>query len=114
VRPHRHLAPGKTEALVLLRGALGFVPFLDDGTPDRAHFTLMHRERGALVVDCREGVWHTFFALEPDTVVYEVKHGPFHAETDKEFAPWAPAEGSAGAAAYLARIETQFRAVSGS
>src|SRR5688572_11453773 len=34
IRPHRHYTPPKAEALVLLSGSLGFVPFLEDGTPD--------------------------------------------------------------------------------
>ncbi|MGD8861079.1 MAG: hypothetical protein PVI30_13820 [Myxococcales bacterium] len=36
-------------------------------------------------------------ALEPDTLIYEVKPGPWSAATDKSFAPWAPAEGDPGA-----------------
>ena len=31
--------------------------------------------------------------LEPDTVILEVKKGPYDANTDKKFASWAPAEG---------------------
>jgi hypothetical protein len=59
-------------------------------------------------VDCREGVWHTFFALEPDTVVFEVKAGPHDAATDKEAAPWAPDENSPDAAAYLQHLRKLF------
>lgn len=109
VRPHRHISPPKAEALVLLRGAVGFVTFLDDGTPDRDGFVLLHQLRGAVALDCREGVWHTFFALEPDTVLYEAKNGPFDAATDKEAAPWAPPEGTAAAGPYLERLEDEFR-----
>jgi len=54
-------------------------------------------------------VWHTFFALEPDTVLYEAKNGPFDAATDKESPPWAPTEGAAEAAPYLEQLETLFR-----
>jgi hypothetical protein len=31
VRPHRHLDPPKTEAWIVLRGAVLFVTFFDDG-----------------------------------------------------------------------------------
>jgi cupin fold WbuC family metalloprotein len=101
-RPHRHTQPGKSETIMLLSGSLGFVTFSDDGTPlDLIH---LHPTK-SLAVDCREGVWHTFVALEPDTVVLEVKAGPHEAATDKEFASWAPEEGSDDAQAYLARLK---------
>jgi cupin fold WbuC family metalloprotein len=108
VRPHRHLSPPKAESLVLLAGSVGVVPFLDDGTPDRENFVLLDKTRGVLAVDFRESLWHTFFALEPDTVVFEVKPGPYDPATDKDFAPWSPAEGSPEAAAYLSSLEQLF------
>jgi cupin fold WbuC family metalloprotein len=109
VRPHRHLEPPKAEAFVVLQGAAAFVPFLDDGTVDLDGLTLLDRERGALAVDCREGIWHSFLALEPDTVLYEVKPGPYDAATDKEFAPWAPGEGTPEAEGYRERLEAEVR-----
>ncbi len=110
VRPHRHLDTGKSEAVVLLRGSIGFVPFHDDGSIDEERMVLLSRETGVLAFDCRPHVWHTFFALEPDTVVFEAKNGPFSASTDKDFAPWAPAEGDPVAIAYLAGLEARLRA----
>src|SRR4051812_26300565 len=101
VQPHRHHAPPKAESVVLLAGSIGFVPFHDDGTPDYDSCILLDRTRGAVALDCRESIWHTFFALEPNTVVFESKAGPFDPTTDKEFAPWAPAEGTPDAAKYL-------------
>jgi len=109
VRPHRHHAPPKAESLVLLAGSIGFVPFHEDGTPNYEAAILLHKTNGALALDCRESVWHTFFALEPDSVVFESKSGPFNPDTDKEFAPWAPAEGSAEAPSYLEWLEAEFR-----
>jgi cupin fold WbuC family metalloprotein len=108
IRPHRHFDPPKAETVVLLRGSLGFVTFRDDGSQTQADFVHLHPGK-ALVVDCREGIWHTFFALEPDTVVFECKAGPHDPARDKEFAPWAPAEGSADAGAYLAGLQKMFR-----
>jgi cupin fold WbuC family metalloprotein len=101
LRPHRHADPPKSESLILLSGSLGFVTFLDDGTPD--HFIHLHPDK-TLALDCREGVWHTVVAFEP-SVVFEVKSGPHMAATDKEFASWAPEEGSAAADAYLSRLK---------
>jgi cupin fold WbuC family metalloprotein len=109
MRPHRHHTPPKAECLVLLRGSLAFVPFIEDGTPDREHFVHLHATKGAIAVDCRESIWHTLIALEPGTVFFEAKPGPFDANTDKEFALWAPAEDSPAAEAYLDKLTAEFR-----
>jgi len=109
IRPHRHHSPPKAESIVLLRGSVGFVPFFDDGTVDTESLVLLHPTRGASAVDCRESVWHTFFALEPDTVLFEVKAGPFDPSREKEFAPWAPAENAPEASSYLKSLEEYFR-----
>jgi cupin fold WbuC family metalloprotein len=109
VTPHRHVAVLKAEAVVVLQGSLGFVRFNDDGTYDAQDFVYINPRQGTFGVDYRAGVWHTFIALEPDTVVFEVKPGPYDAVTDKEFALWAPAEGDQAAADYLRRLEMHFR-----
>ena len=109
ITPHRHVAVPKAEAVVVLRGSLGFVRFADDGSYNEQDFVYINPQRGVFGVDYRAGVWHTFIALEPDTVVFEVKPGPYDAATDKEFAPWAPAEGNSTAADYLQQLETHFR-----
>jgi len=109
VQPHRHITPPKAEAIVLLQGAIGFVPFLDDGSIDRDNWLLVDESVGCIGIDYRAGIWHTFFAIAEDTVLFEVKPGPYDAATDKEFASWAPAEGDAGALAYLAEVEDVFR-----
>jgi RimJ/RimL family protein N-acetyltransferase len=45
-------------------------------------------------------VYHGLVALEPDTVLYEVKTGPYAALTDKAFASFAPSEGTPEAETY--------------
>jgi cupin fold WbuC family metalloprotein len=109
IQPHRHLEPPKSEAVVVLQGMLGYMSFAAAGTPDEETFLLLDPERGAYGCDIRPGVWHTIFALAPDTVIFEVKPGPYHPASDKDFAPWAPAEHEEQAAAYLAEIEDAFR-----
>jgi hypothetical protein len=42
--------------------------------------------------------------LSDTAVCYEVKPGPYILTNDKEFAPWAPAEGSEGCAAYWRQL----------
>lgn len=102
VRPHRHLDPPKAEAWIVLRGALLFVTFLDDGTI--ADHVVLDSESGTFGVDLVPGHYHTLAALRPDTIIYEVKTGPYEATTDKSFAPWAPEEGTAEAQSYLSDL----------
>ncbi len=113
VTPHRHANPPKAEGMLLLRGSLAYVQFDDNGNASEENFVLLNADGGVYGVDIRAGVWHTIFALEPDTVIYEVKPGPYVASNDKGFAPWAPAEGDTGAAEYLMKLEDRFRAAFG-
>ena len=111
VRPHRHLDPPKSESLILLQGMLGYVSFGAEGTPDADSFLVLDAGRGVYGCDIRPGVWHTIIALAPDTVVFEVKPGPYDPTIDKEFAPWSPPEGSPEAATFLADLEDRFHRV---
>ena len=109
VRPHRHLNPPKSESIILLQGMLAYVSFSDDGLPEEGALFLIDPARGVHGCDIRPGVWHTIFALAPDTVLFEVKPGPYDPAVDKEFAPWSPPEYTAEAAAFLAELEDGFR-----
>lgn len=102
IPPHRHAAPPKAESILVLRGALCFVTFTDQGqVTQMADLISGSAEFG---VDVAAGVFHTFFILQPDTVIFEVKPGPYSPIDDKDFAVWAPREGDAAAAGYLADL----------
>jgi hypothetical protein len=45
-------------------------------------------------VEIPPGTWHALAALEPGTVLLEVKEGPYAPAAAENFAPWAPAEGT--------------------
>jgi len=109
IRPHRHLDPPKDEAFVLLKGSAGFVIFDGEQGLKKKEFILLDLERGTYGIDIRAGVWHTLFSLEPDTVLYEVKPGPFTPLTDKDFAPWSPPDSSHKKAEFLIELEDEFR-----
>jgi cupin fold WbuC family metalloprotein len=102
IRPHRHKTPPKAECIVVLRGAVRYIAFRDSGEID------LHRVLAVtspdIGVDTEPGVFHTYLALVPDTVLFEVKPGPYEPASAKDFAPWAPAEGSPEASAYLERL----------
>ena len=106
VAPHRHLSPMKGETLVVVRGALGFVALDDEGAVVSA--VRLSAAGEAVGCDVPHGLFHTVVALEPGTVFFEAKAGPYTPLGDAERAPWAPAEGEPGVPAYLARLRALF------
>lgn len=109
VQPHRHLHPPKAETFVLLQGQAGIVIFDDSGEVMPRGLILMDQSHGVVAVDVREGVWHTLVALVPETVLFEVKPGPYHAPRDKDVAPWSPDRDHPSALSYLADLEDRLR-----
>jgi len=115
VRPHRHLTPPKSESFLVLEGHMAAFVFDDRGAvlsghilgegvfpgPAPSRITDRTVARG---IELNPGLWHCVTALSPVAVCYEVKPGPWDPASDKEFAEWAPEEGSAGAALYLADL----------
>lgn len=99
IQPHRHLFPPKAESVIVLRGAIYVFIFTEDGTVDAVHTI----EAGStnVGIDSEPGVFHTFAAIEEDTVLFEVKPGPYNQADDKDFAPWAPVEDTPEAKGYL-------------
>lgn len=99
VQPHRHENPDKHEVFIVLRGSLVVVFFDNAGTP--TDFVLLNRDKGNYAVEIPVGAWHSVISLEPGTVVYEVKDGPYLPISDKNFASWAPKEGESECTEYL-------------
>ncbi len=97
VRPHRH-EPDRFELFVALSGRAAVLTFDDRGGVVETG-VVAPDENWAL--ELPGGVWHTVVSLAPDTALFEVKPGPYVPLADSSFAPWAPAEGTAEAAACL-------------
>lgn len=88
VRPHRHLNPDKEEIFFLLRGRAVFFIFDDEGNiTDKL---LLSPQEGVYGAELDPGIWHSLLVLEPGTVVYEVKRGPFAPLSPENLAPWSP------------------------
>jgi cupin fold WbuC family metalloprotein len=99
IRPHRHRDPPKAETFLVLEGQVVLWVFDNDGNVVETH--LLDGDGPVRGVDVPAGVYHALTAVSDHAVCFEVKPGPYRAETDKEFAAWAPAEGDAAAADYL-------------
>ncbi len=107
IRPHRHLAVEKDETFVMVRGSLGIVTFDPSGAVTQT--CLISAAGDRLAVDIPHGVYHTAVSLEPGSIFFEAKAGPYLPLSAPEKAEFAPEEGSPEAAAYLDRLVALFR-----
>jgi len=98
IRPHRH-AVDRAESIIVIAGSLLYLVFNEKG--EVSQFLELRAGTACFGVDTEGGVWHSFLAMEPDTVLFEVKPGPYDAVNDKEFASWAPVESGPQATEYL-------------
>lgn len=99
IQPHKHENPDKVEAFILLKGRLVVVEFNADGSV--ADHLLLDPLQGNYGAEIAPRTFHTIIPLDAGTTVYEVKNGPYDPIDDKNFASWAPAEGSGEASEYL-------------
>lgn len=108
VRPHRHCLAPRDETMVAIRGLFALVLFQDNGTVSAVHLfgADAHEDRVAAVVETVAGNWHTVVSMRPGSVMLEVKAGPFDPLAPREFAYWAPEEGTREAEQYLANLQS--------
>jgi len=104
--PHRHESPPKREIFIILRGRVLVVEYGDGG--EIKDHTVLARDGGDIGVEIAPRVWHSIIPLE-SSVVFEVKDGPYDKDTDKDFAPWAPAENDPGAHVFTETILRRLR-----
>ena len=81
IRPHRHITPIKREVFIALQGKALVVEFNNKGNVLK--HIIIGKGEVDLGMEITEGAWHSIIALETDTVVYEVKDGPYIAEKIK-------------------------------
>ena len=87
-RPHRHCRPDRHEIFLLLRGRVAV--FLFDAEGNVTETVVLDPRDGAYGGEIPAGVWHGLLVLEPNSVMYEVKQGPFAPLTSDNLASWAP------------------------
>lgn len=113
VRPHVH--PDKWELLIAVRGSFDVLFFDGDGVLSARHRLVAGtrrapREPGPApigvgpMIEYPEGTWHALVCLEPGSVFFEVKAGPWVRTAPHEFASWAPPEGDSRVAEFHARM----------
>lgn len=70
---HRH--PTKDESFVILRGKVRSTTYNDDGSIIDS--VVLSQEDGVYGIDIPKGIWHKLESLEPNSVIFECKEGPF-------------------------------------
>ena len=70
---HRH--PDKDESFVILRGKVRSTTYNDDGSVIDS--VVLCQEDDIYGVDIPKGVWHKLESLEPGSVIFECKEGPY-------------------------------------
>ena len=104
---HRHLNPEKSESIIVVRGQVGVTIYDDAGREVES------RTVGAgcacVGFDIEAGVWHGLVVLEDNTVLFEVKEGPFAPITPDNIAAWTPAaEDNEAVEQFVAELEAKF------
>lgn len=102
VQPHKHESPDKVEAFIILKGKILVVEFNDAG--DVIESCVLSAAEGVFGAELPPRTWHCIVSLEPGSVVYEAKEGPYSPIDDKNFAPWAPKEGDPSCGEYLSTL----------
>ena len=102
IQPHKHEDPDRFEIFLALRGR--FVAIIFDEQGNITDHSILDNREGKYGVEIPEKVFHTFLSLEPGSVAYEIKEGPYMPDTAKNFAPWAPAEGSPKVESYIENL----------
>ncbi|MDG2307500.1 MAG: WbuC family cupin fold metalloprotein [Candidatus Binatia bacterium] len=106
IRPHRHSHPDKDESILCIRGRLGALFFNADGTLTATK--VLDAGGPTIGVDIPHRTFHSLVALEPGTVFFEAKAGPYEPLGEDDIASWAPAEGDNEATSYHAQLAAHF------
>ena len=102
LRPHKHETPDKREVFIALKGKFLALEFDDEGKV--ADFMILDPEVGNYAAEVPARTYHSIICLEPDSVIYELKDGPYDVRDDKHFAKWAPKEGEPGCTEFINSI----------
>lgn len=107
LQPHKHESPDKREVFLALTGKFVAVQFDDVGSV--ADYMVLDPSKNEYAAEVDARIYHTIICLEPDSVIYELKDGPYNSMDDKNFASWAPKEGESGCDDYINKILTELR-----
>lgn len=101
VRPHMHINSNQWELMSWVSGKIVALIFDDKGVVVNR---IVLSENGAKVIEIPPFCYHSFFVLEKSSYL-EIRHCSYH-PSDREYAPWSPAENTDEAIEYQKRFFT--------
>lgn len=112
IRPHSHPNYTTNETLLAVQGRFVLVEFSAAGEVCSATtFGMGWGE--AVVCEVSPYEWHTVLSLEPGSVLFEAKAGPFVPPVAKSYASFAPSEEDPEAARYFDRLRQEVMRMTG-
>lgn len=102
IRPHKHDNPDKREMFIILQGKAAVIEFDNNG--QITDYCLLSNKEGLYGIEIAPKIFHTVIALEKNTVMLEIKDGPYSPLNDKDFATWAPKENTADVIPFLQEL----------
>ena len=104
---HRHSRPDRSESCIVLRGRVGVIFYDDEGNLTDSR--LVGPSCDCVGYDIDAGVWHGLVVLEDDTVLFEVKQGPYAPISAENIASWSPAADDTSAVKrFIEELENHF------
>lgn len=98
MQPHLHPGEEKVEKIYLVQGKIAALFFDEQGAIKER--TLLEKG-GTELIEVPAFTWHTYVMLSEHAISYETMMGVYEPSTWKNFAPWAPPEGSPESSTYL-------------
>ena len=97
IQPHYHPEEHKKEMITLLQGSCTCLTFDDNGkVTDKVEI-----DSETPIVEFPDKQFHSIICTSPNTIILEVKKGPYTPLKKDCFANWAPEEGSKAVPEYL-------------
>jgi cupin fold WbuC family metalloprotein len=90
LQPHKHVGADNFEFFCCLRGAFGLLVFSPNG--DIKETRLFSAQGDTQAIEIPGDTYHTIVALEPDSVLLEIKEGPYSPSAPKHLLPGFPDE----------------------
>jgi len=97
VRPHKHTLPDQWELMSWLAGEIEALAFTEEGILYERYILSADEVK---IIEFKPGLIHSFLTHSSGSYL-EVRNCAYNPKIDREYAAWAPTEGSVDAAAFL-------------
>ncbi len=111
IQPHRHYSDPKSELLIVIKGEFAVVFFSNSGEVNNVCFLQSNgtKKNSCNIIEIESTEWHTVVALKPNSILLEIKAGPFDPNYAKDFACWAPNENTIEMKCYFKDLKNKIK-----